>query len=247
MVVTVASSPDPALASQAGSYHQVGVGQWDLVKRHLLEAGARKVVLIGKVPQTAIYDAPLDAAFQRLLEGLPARNPDAILGALAGDLVALGLEVLPQTWAVPHLVMPEGQLTQSGPTDGELQDLAVGFRVARAIAGLDVGQTVVVRDRVVAAMEALEGTNACIARGSRLAGGRTVVVKVRKPAQDARFDLPTLGLESLGAAREAGVRVLALEAGESLLVDREAVVQAADEAGICLMGVREEQALQWGA
>lgn len=246
LVITVASSPDPDLAREAGTYYQVEVGQWTEIKRRLIEAGIRRVVLLGKVPQTAVYDAPMDEGLRQILKRLPTWSPDAILGALVDDLVALGLEVLPQAWAVPHLVMPEGELTRSAPTAEELQDIALGFRVARTLAGLDVGQTVVVRDLVVTAVEAVEGTNACIMRGSNLAGGRTVVVKVRKPAQDARFDLPTLGLESLEVARQVGVRVLALEAGESLLVDREAVVQACDEAGISLVGVREEQALQWG-
>ncbi|BAS28891.1 LpxI family protein [Limnochorda pilosa] len=247
LVVAVAPEPDPELARQAGACHRVDVGQWDEVKRRLREGGARKVVLLGKVPKTSLYHAPLDAGIRRLLDGLRARNDDAILGALVNDLAALGLEVLPQAWAVPHLVMPEGQLTRSGASPEEQQDVALGFTVARAIAGLDLGQTVVLRGRAVTAVEAIEGTDACILRGGALAGDGAVVVKVRKPAQDPRFDLPTMGLDTLAVAQRAGVRVLALEAGEALLVDREAVIQAADEAGICLLGIREEQARAWGS
>mgnify|MGYP001249731008 CR=1 FL=1 len=246
VVIAVGPDVDPELARHARTYHRVAIGQWGEVRRLLLEGGVRRVALLGKVPKTNLYHAALDQAMKELLAGLPALNDDAIMLALVEDLLRLGFEIPTQAWALPHLLMPEGQLTKTGPSAEEWRDIGIGFQVARAIGRLDLGQTVVVKHRAVLAVEAIEGTDPCILRGGALGGPGAVVVKVRKPSQDARFDLPTMGLDTVAVAKQAGIRVLALEAGETILVDREAVVREAERAGICLIGVREEQAKRWG-
>lgn len=246
LVLAVGPEVDPELPQYAGEYHRVAVGQWGEVRRLLLEGGVRRVALLGKVPKTNLYHTAVDQGMAELLASLPALNDDAIMLALVDDLLRLGFEIPTQAWALPHLLMPEGRLTETGPSPEELRDIGIGFHVARAIGRLDLGQTVVVKDRAVLAVEAIEGTDPCILRGGALGGPGAVVVKVRKPSQDARFDLPTMGLDTVAVAHQAGVRVLALEAGETILVDRGAVIREAERAGICLMGVREEQARTWG-
>lgn len=246
LVLAVGPEVDPELPRYARQFHRVALGQWGETKRLLLEGGARRVVLLGKVPKATLYHTVIDRELSELLASLPALNDDAVLLALVDDLIRLGLEIPPQAWALPHLLMPEGQLTETGPSPEELRDIGIGFHVARAIGRLDLGQTVVVKDRAVLAVEAMEGMGPCVLRGGALGGPGTVVVKVRKPSQDARFDLPTMGLETVAVAKQAGVRVLALEAGDAFLVDRDRVIEEAERAGICLMGVREEQARTWG-
>lgn len=246
LVLAVGPEVDPDLPKHAATFHRVALGQWGEAKRLLLESGARRVVLLGKVPKATLYHTAIDRELAELLAALPALNDDAVILAVVDDLIRLGFEIMPQAWALPHLLMPEGQLTKTGPTPEELRDIGIGFHVARAIAGLDLGQTVVVKDRAVLAVECIEGMSACVQRGGALGGPGAVVVKVRKPKQDPRFDLPTMGLDTVAVAEEAGVRVLALEAGDAFLVDRDRVVEEAERAGICLMGVREEQARVWG-
>ena len=246
LVLAVGPEVDPELPQYARAYHRLPVGQWGEVRRLLVEGGVRRVALLGKVPKVNLYHTAIDQALAELLAELPALNDDAIMLALVDDLLRMGFEIPTQAWALPHLLMPEGQLTQTGLTPEERRDIGIGFRVAREIGRLDLGQTVVVKDRAVLAVEAIEGTDPCILRGGALGGPGAVVVKVRKPTQDARFALPTMGLDTVTVAKQAGVRVLALEAGETILVDRERVIEEADRAGICLIGVREEKATTWG-
>lgn len=206
----------------------------------LRAGGVREAVLAGKVPKQSLLDdfgaLRLDERAAALVAGLADRRDDAVLSLVAELLEAAGIRLLPQTALVSELLAGEGVLGSVRPTPAQLADVAFGFQVAKALGSFDIGQTVVVRDHVVLAVEALEGTDAAVRRGGALARG-ACVVKVAKPGQDPRFDLPAIGPDTLAALDEAGAALLAVEAGETLLLERERLLEAADAAGVALLGV----------
>ena len=169
------------------------------------------------------------------LATLPNRKDDTIMLGFVRELNKAGIEVLDQTVLI-RLLMPEtGCLTKRKPTADEEKDIAFGLRMAKELGRLDVGQTVVVKGLAVMALEAIEGTDACIARGGELARGGAVVVKTAKPKQDQRFDVPAVGLKTVATMVSVGAKVLAIEAGRTLLVDRDEVVALADQNGIAIV------------
>jgi hypothetical protein len=211
-----------------------------------LRAGrVREAVLAGKLPKELLYQDPerleLDGLGREALGRLPDRRDGSLLSLVAETLHGRGIHLLPQAELVPELLPGEGPLGALRPTPAQSADIAFGWPVARALAGLDVGQVVVVKDRAVLAVEALEGTDAAIRRAGRLAPG-AVAVKVARPNQDPRFDLPVIGPGTLAALREARAGALAFEAGRTLVLERAALVQGADAAGIALLGVAREPA-----
>jgi DUF1009 family protein len=167
------------------------------------------------------------------------RQDDAILRAVAGALEDEGIRVLESTLYLEHLLFPKGVLSRRKPNKSQRLDIDFGWRHARAIGRLDIGQCVVVRDCSVMAVEAIEGTDAAILRGGSLAKEHAVVIKLRKPNQDFRFDLPATGAKTIETMRQVKASVLAVEAGQSLLFDRSQMVAAADRAGIVVVGVEE--------
>ena len=168
------------------------------------------------------------------------KNTDSLIGGVADALSREGITLLPSTALLGDQMATVGAMSRRKPGGGERQDIAYGVKVARALAALDLGQTVVIKDRAAVALEAMEGTDEVIRRAGRLAGEGTTVVKLAKPRQDMRFDVPVVGPRTLEAMREAGARTLAVEAGRTLLLDRTAVVGAADGAGIALWGIDPE-------
>ncbi|TSA00283.1 MAG: LpxI family protein, partial [Nitrospiraceae bacterium] len=174
---------------------------------------------------------------QALLQRLPVRNAETIFGAVAEDLGALGIEVLPASTFMEEHMPGSGVLTRRGPTRKERRDIEFGWEMAEAVGRLDIGQCVVVKDMVVVAVEAVEGSDEAIRRGGKLARGGAVVVKRFKPQQDRRFDLPAVGPGTIQAMIESGAAVLAIEAGKAVFLDREEAIEAADEAGITIVGV----------
>ncbi|MFH1136760.1 MAG: UDP-2,3-diacylglucosamine diphosphatase LpxI [Pseudomonadota bacterium] len=176
------------------------------------------------------------AAIARLSE----LSDDAVLRLFAEELEKDGIAVRPSTWFAPELTAPEGVMTRRGPTPEEQADIEFGRRMAKALGELDIGQLVVVRNRTVTAVEAMEGSDEAIRRGGRLAREKAVVVKVCKPRQDRRFDLPSVGLQTIRVMNEVQASVLAVEAGGSLVFDRREMIRLADDLGICILGFREE-------
>src|SRR6185503_13139053 len=159
-----------------------------------------------------------------------------IISGVADVLADEGIELIDSTAFLGPLMARAGTLTRRGPTDAERADLDVGYRIADAIAALDIGQTVVVKAAAVVAVEAMEGTDAVIARAGRLAGAGVCVVKVAKPNQDMRFDVPVIGVSTIDAMKTAAATVLSVDAGKTLMIDGDAIVNAADQAGICVVG-----------
>lgn len=204
------------------------------------EAGVSEAVMAGKVPKGLLYrdteSLRLDVDARQLMDALSDRRDDTILGAIADFLEKLGIRLLPQ-WALsPELLGGTGPLGSVAPTASQRADIEFGFPIAKRIGELDIGQTIVVKDRAVIAVEAIEGTDAAILRAGAISPGGCVV-KVAKPAQDARFDMPTIGpgtLESLQAAR---AEVLAFEAGATIVIGGEDLARRADASGIAIVGV----------
>jgi DUF1009 family protein len=232
---------DPALAALADGAEWLHVGEVGALLAALRRAGATEVVLCGGVPKELLFAEPnlvrLDAKARALLEAARDRRDDALQRAVADALEAEGFPVASQAAYVPDLLAPEGPLGSRTPTAAERDDLAFAWPLAKAIGGLDIGQTLVVRAGAVLAVEAIEGTDAAIRRGGRLGSGAVSVVKVWKPTQDPRLDFPVIGPATLATLIEAGGTLLAVEAGRTLVLEREEVVARADAAGVCVLGV----------
>lgn len=236
---------DPAIEDGA-NVTWLHLGEVGAALDALAGAGVREAVLAGKVPKADLFPVDglrPDAEARRLLDGLPDRGDDSILGAVAALLETRGIRLLPQAALVPELVGGAGLLGAHAPTPAQRADLALGFRVAKALAGQDVGQTVVVKDGAVLAVEAIEGTDAAIRRGGRVTPG-ACAVKVARPDQDLRFDLPVLGPGTLRAALDAELAVLAFEAERTLVLEPEALRVLADARGVAVVGMGAPAALE---
>lgn len=239
-VVAFHGFADPALADVADALHWVRIGELGALLAALHAASARDVVVAGNVPKEQLFAADrvrVDARGAAFLASLRDRSDDSILRALGDALESEGLRVEAQTTWVAHLLAPVGVLGDVAPTASQTADVAWGWPIAKAIGRLDIGQTLVVKDRSVLAVEAIEGTDAAIRRGAALARGGACVLKVFKPGQDPRFDAPTVGPDTLATLAETGAAVLAVEAGRTLLLERDAVRRRADAAGIAVVGV----------
>lgn len=220
----------------------VKLGQLGKIISFFRQQGVREAVFAGTITKTRIFrDVLPDIKGLSLWNKIDARQDDAILRAVAGVLEKEGIRILASTCYLEHLLFPRGILTRKKPSARQMEDIRLGWRTAREIGRLDIGQCVVVRDRVVMAVEAIEGTDAAIRRGGKLAGSGAVVVKVKKPGQDFRFDLPATGVRTIETLAGVRGRVLAVEAGQSLVFDREEMVAAADRAGIAVIGLVENE------
>jgi UDP-2,3-diacylglucosamine hydrolase len=242
-VVVVAHEGEsrPDLATAADRLYWVKLGQLGKIIKHFKSEGVGEAVFLGTITKTRIFrDIRPDWRGLSLWRQIRVRQDDAILRAIAGELEKEGIRVRESTLYLQQLLFPQGVLTARKPTADQIEDIKLGWQVARAIGSLDIGQCVVVRDRTVLAVEAIEGTDAAVERGGRLAGERAVVVKVKKPNQDFRFDLPAIGLDTIATMRKAKAAVLAVETGQALLFDGEAVVREADRSGIVIVGVEEQ-------
>ena len=240
VVVAHKGETDLAAVQAADAVCWVKLGQLGKVISFFKQQGVGETVLLGTITKTKIFrDILPDLKAMSLWKKIDLKQDDTILRAVAGTLEDEGIAVVESTLYLRHLLFPAGVLTKKKPTRKQRRDIAFGWQNARAIGELDIGQCVVVRDCVVLAVEAIEGTDAAILRGGALAGESAVVVKVRKPGQDFRFDLPATGLTTIRTLQSVKGAVLAVEAGQSLLFDRELMVEEANKAGIVVVGVSE--------
>ena len=236
-----------AAAQQAGAdLHWVSLGHLGRCIKILKTAGVSRAVMAGQVKHVKIFslgegiipDLTVLSVFRRL----KARNTDALISAVADVMRDQGIELLNSTAFLEPLLARPGVLTSRGPSDEETADFAFGYRMADAIAALDVGQTIAVKDKAVVAVEAMEGTDEVIARAGHLAGGGVRIVKVAKPNQDMRFDVPVVGVATIEAMSRAGATALSIDAGRTLVLDGQQVFTSADAAKITIVGrVRQEQ------
>lgn len=213
------------------------VGELKKLFSFLKDRGVSKVIMAGQVNPKNLFDktVELDGQFKDLLQALEDRKADTIFRAVANKLKEEGLELLESTFLLKDYLAPQGTLTTRGPTISELDDIAFGRTIAKAMGGLDVGQTVVIREKAIVAIEAMEGTDRCIRRGGEISREGAVVVKMSKPGQDLRFDIPVIGPKTIRTMIHAHAACLAIEAGKTLIIDRLACVRFANKAGICIV------------
>jgi len=235
-VIALKEETSPELEKIAKRLHWVSLGELSKTIELLKREGVTQAVMAGQVKHNKIFSAIRpDWKLAKLLFSLPRKNTDSLIGAVARVLEEEGIQLVDSTLFLKPLVADAGVLTRRAPNEHEAEDIAYGLGVARQIAGMDVGQTVVIADRACVAVEAMEGTDETIARAGRIAGGKPlVVVKVSKPGQDMRFDVPVVGLSTVEQMRVAGATALAVDAGRTLLFDREKLIEVADAAGIAI-------------
>jgi DUF1009 family protein len=240
-IVAIEDNTDPAIESYGDPVIWIAAGELGRLIEFLKGVRAREVIFAGAVAKREMLRDPArlrpDARALAALSRLEGRGDDAILRAVARELESEGLSVIDSTRHLADRLTPVGSLTP-GEVDAALAaDLALGMRVARALGAEDVGQSVVVREGVVLAVEALEGTDAAIRRGAELGGPGAVVVKTSKPHQDLRFDVPAIGPATVEVAAGAALRAIGLEAGRTLVLDRERTLRQASEHGIAVVGL----------
>jgi DUF1009 family protein len=228
---------EAAAAASGAALHWVSLGHLGTCLTLLNAAGATRAVMAGQVKHTKIFSGLVpDLTFLSILTRLRARNTDALLAAVADVMRDRGVELIDSRALLEPLLARPGVMGERPPDEHERGDLDFGYRMADAIAGLDIGQTIVVKHRAVVAVEAMEGTDETIGRAGHLAGDGCVVVKVAKPHQDMRFDVPVVGLATIQCMRRAGARVLSVDAGKTLIFDLDRVLASANEAGIAVVG-----------
>ena len=230
---------DPQIAQFTKDFQFISVAQLDAIFNYLAQNQIQQVTLIGKVTKELLYNGAVmpDARMLQLIMSLPDRKDDTIMVAFVRELAKAGIKTFDQTKLIRKLMPSKGTITQREPTEIERQDMEFGFRIAKELGRFDIGQTVVVKNRAVMALEAIEGTDACIERGGKLAHGGAVVAKVSKPQQDNRFDVPTVGYRTIENMAKVGATVLAIEAGKTLLVEREQMIAFADAQGIAIVAM----------
>lgn len=231
---------DETLADKVDALQWVRLGQLGKIIDFFKKEGVIKTVFIGSITKTNIFrDVRPDLKGLGLWNKIDIKQDDSILRAIADRLAKDGIEVVASTSYVPELLFPQGILTRKKLTKEQKNDIVFGWKIARAMGGLDIGQCVVVRNQTVLAVEAIEGTDAAIRRGGTLGKEKAVVVKLKKPNQDLRFDLPAVGEKTIVSMLEVKAAVLAVEAGYALFFDRESVIRTADAAGLVVVGVTE--------
>lgn len=228
----------PELGEHVEAITWVKVGQLDRIVESFRERGVRRAVMAGGIRKAALMEHfEPDERGGRMLGRLTSFSDDALLRAVAAELEADGIQVVESTLFLRSHLAGKGALAGRAPSESEWRDIRLGVDVARAIGRWDVGQTVVVKSGIVLAIEALEGTDAALRRGGELGRGGAVAVKTSKPGQDLRFDVPAVGPETVTVCTAAGISVLALEAGKTLLLERDLFLARAGEAGLAVVGV----------
>ena len=237
-IAAIKEETDPAIERVADKLTWVGIGQLGKMIRFFKREGVEKAIMAGQVKHVQIFSGALpDVRMLKMLLSLPRRNTDALIGGVAAELAREGIELIDSTYFLQDHLPEEGVLTRRAPDERERGDIAYGLEVAREIARLDLGQTIVVRARACVAVEAMEGTDATVRRAGQLAKGRLTVVKVAKPDQDMRFDVPVVGVPTVEAMAEAGATCLCLTAGKTLLFDRDEMIASADRRRIAVVAV----------
>ncbi len=241
-VVAIREEADPAIEQAAAgdppaAVHWVSLGQLGKCIAVLREADVREALMAGQVRHAKLFSGVVpDLTLLSVLRRLREKSTDALLTAIAEVLAEHGITLLDSTTFLRPLLARSGTLTRRAPHANELDDFEFGYRMADAIAGLDLGQTIAVKDKAVVAVEAMEGTDEMIARAGRLAGAGVRVINVAKPQQDMRFDLPVVGVPTIEALCAAGASALSIDAGKTIVMDGDAFVRAADEAKVTVVG-----------
>jgi hypothetical protein len=242
--VGVLPEVDPELAQVTHTYENINIAKLDRIFKVFKREKVTEITLLGKITKELVYahrELP-DLRVLKIFSRIKNFSDDTLTLALVEELAAEGITVLDQTELLRPLMPAAGVLTNRKPTEAELADMRFGLNMAKKIGGLDIGQTVVVKNRAIMAVEAIEGTDACIRRGGQLGRGGVTVAKSAKPKQDMRFDVPGVGPDTLDSMIEAGAVALVIEAGKTLVVDRETMVAKADQHGITIVAMAGDEA-----
>src|SRR5262249_8240421 len=229
-VAAIREETDPQIEQVSDNVTWVGVGQLGKMLRFFKNEGVEKAIMAGQVKHVQIFSSSIpDLRMVKMLLRLPRKNTDALIGAVADELASEGIELIDSTHFLQDYLPQTGVLTKRAADDRERADIDYGLEVAHEIARLDLCQTIVVRDRACVAIEAMEGTDAVIRRAGELARGRLTVIKIAKPDQDMRFDIPVVGLSTIQMMIDAGATCLCLTAGKTLMLERDDVCALANK------------------
>jgi UDP-2,3-diacylglucosamine hydrolase len=227
---------DPYLADLVDKIEWVKLGQLGKIINLFKKEGIRKALMAGSISKGNMFGRTMpDLKGIAFISRMAILHDDGILRALADEFAKEGIDIISSTEYLPELLAPKGCLTKKRPDKEQEEDIRIGWDVAKELGRLDVGQCVVIKKRTVLALEAIDGTNATIARGGKIAGKGAVVIKVSKPNQDMRFDVPSVGLETIENMASVNASVLAVEAGKTLLFDKDEMIESADKAGIAIV------------
>lgn len=241
-VAAIKEETDKKIEQIADKYLWVGIGQLGKMISFFKKEGVSKVIMAGQVKHVQIFSSALpDLRMIKMLFGLKQRNTDALIGAVANELAKDGIELIDSTFFIQDHLAQEGVLTRRKPDDNERGNIDYGLHIANEIARLDLGQTIVVRAKACVAVEAMEGTDAVIERAGKLAKGKLTVVKVAKPNQDMRFDVPVVGVPTIRTMIAAGATCLSLTPNKTLIFDRAEMIRLADEHKISIVAVNSKQ------
>jgi UDP-2,3-diacylglucosamine hydrolase len=235
-VAAIREETDPEIERFADRLTWVGIGQLGKMLRFFKSEGVDKAIMAGQVKHAQIFSSSIpDVRMLKMLLRLPRRNTDALIGAVAGELAAEGIDLIDSTYFLKDQLPQPGPLTKREPDERERGDIEYGLEVAQEIARLDLGQTIVVRDRACVAIEAMEGTDAVIRRAGELVRGRLTVVKIAKPDQDMRFDVPVVGLPTIETMAKYRATCLCVTADKTLIFDRQEMLKAANKHRIAII------------
>lgn len=236
-VVAIKEEADPRIDQIASNVAWVGIGQLGKMISFFTKNGVTKAMMAGQVKHVQLFSGAIpDMRMVKMLWNLPRRNTDALIGGVADEMAKEGIELIDSTYFLGENLAAEGVLTKRKPSDVELENVEYGLHIAGELGRLDLGQTVVVRAKACVAIEAMEGTDATIKRAGELANGRLTVVKVAKPNQDMRFDVPVVGIPTIETMIKAGATCLSVTAGKTLVFDRDEMLALADKNKICVVG-----------
>lgn len=238
VVAAIREETDPSIEELAERVEWVGIGQLGRMIRFFKDEGVEKAIMAGQVKHVQIFSRAVpDARMLKVLLRLPRRNTDSLIGAIAAELQSEGIELINSTYFLQQHLPQTGTLTRRQPDKHEREDIEYGLEIALEIARLDLGQTIVVRGKACVAIEAMEGTDETIRRAGQLVKKRLTVVKIAKPNQDMRFDVPVVGVPTIETMLEAGATCLCITAGKTLMFDREEMIRLANDRKIAIVAV----------
>ena len=236
-VVAINEETDPKINDVAENVIWVGIGQLGKMIAFFKKHNVERAIMAGQVKHVQIFSSSIpDLRMVKMLWNLPRRNTDSLIGGVASEMAKDGIELIDSTYFIKDQLAETGVLTKRKPNDFELGNIEYGLNITSETARLDLGQTVVVRASACVAIEAMEGTDATIKRAGDLANGKLTVVKVAKPDQDMRFDVPVVGVPTIETMIAAGATCLSITAGKTLIFDREEMLSLADKNKICVIG-----------
>lgn len=236
-VLAFKGETNPVIVRYADELRWIKVGRLRDFLETLKSFEADVAVMAGQITPTALFRLRPDKAMLKLLSGLDKRNAETIFGAIGDEMKNIGVELKPASLFMQQTMPEPGILTAREPDRRETRDIELGLKVAKTTSGLDIGQTVVVKEGTILAVEAFEGTDKTIRRAGKLGGPGGVVVKVAKRGHDMRFDIPVIGMRTIKTFKKARVSALAVEAGRTILLEREKIIAAADELNLAITAV----------